>query len=208
MASDQVIASPGTITGSIGVFALLPSADKAMEKLGIHAQGTSTTWLGNAADPRQPLDPRLTAMLQTLINHTYADFTQRAAQARKMTPEQIDQVAQGRVWTGVQAKERGLIDRLGSFGDALNAAANLAKLPEGYRVSYIEPQGSRLERLLDTLGSQAGLTLSKQLQAQLEPLAGPLSTVGQISQDFGWLAPLKQQGRPFAAVTHCFCSPP
>ncbi|MBV8621381.1 MAG: signal peptide peptidase SppA [Curvibacter sp.] len=212
MAADQVIAAPGTITGSIGVFALLPSVNQAMDRLGVHAQGVATTWLGHAGDPRLPPDPRVTALLQTVINHTYADFTERAARARKMSPEQIDQVAQGRVWTGVQAKERGLIDSLGRLGDALTAAATLAKLPEGYRVRYLRPRESRLERVLAGLGAQAGRAAGQQLQTQLQPLAGalqgPLGSLGEAGLDFGWLAPLTRQGRPFTAVAHCFCSPP
>ncbi|HEU4373892.1 MAG TPA: signal peptide peptidase SppA, partial [Telluria sp.] len=119
MAADEVIADPSTITGSIGVFAILPTADKVVDKLGIHTAGVTTTWLADAYNPLRPLDPRFAQVVQSSINHIYSEFTTKAAAARKTTPEKIDAVAQGRVWTGVQAKERGLVDRLGSYRDAL-----------------------------------------------------------------------------------------
>ncbi|WP_317205667.1 signal peptide peptidase SppA, partial [Janthinobacterium sp.] len=112
MAADEVIADASTITGSIGVFAILPTADKVIDKLGIHTAGQPTTWLGDAGNPLRPLDPRFGQVIQGSINHIYAEFTGRAAKARKTTPEKIDAVAQGRVWTGAQAKERGLVDTL------------------------------------------------------------------------------------------------
>ena len=109
-ASDEIIADAATITGSIGVFALLPTADQTLAKLGVHPAGVATTWLRNADDPRLPLDPRLADLVQKSVDHTYLDFTTKVAAARKTTPEKIDAVAQGRVWTGAQAKERGLVD--------------------------------------------------------------------------------------------------
>ena len=145
--ADEVIADASTVTGSIGVFGLLPTADKALDKLGVHVDGVTTTWLGRAGDRhgdrRLPLDPRYAQVVQSTIDHIYADFTTRVAQARKTTPEKIDTVAQGRVWTGAQALSNGLVDRLGSYGDALDAAATRAKLPKGYRVTYIERQPGR-----------------------------------------------------------------
>ena len=115
MASDEVIADPATITGSIGVFALLPTAHKALGKIGVHTAGVTTTWLRGAGDPRLPPNPRVLDLVQTAINHIYVDFTTKAAVARKTTPEKINQVAQGRVWTGAQAKERGLVDTAGQL---------------------------------------------------------------------------------------------
>jgi len=121
MAADEVIADPATITGSIGVVAMLPTAEKAMEKLSVNTGGVTTTWLGGAYDPRRGLDPRFAQMVQSVIGNIYSDFTTKAAIARKTTPDKINEVGQGRVWTGNQAKERGLIDRTGSLGDALKS---------------------------------------------------------------------------------------
>lgn len=208
MASDEIIADPATITGSIGVFALLPSVDKAMGKVGIHAEGVTTTWLGNAADPRRPLDPRVTAMLQVQIDHIYGDFTARVAQARKTTAEKIDRVGQGRVWSGDQARERGLVDSLGGFNDALKQAALRAKLTEGYRVTYLETEPGRLAFLLDNFGSGTIAMLARQFNLHMAPANLPPWLGRDIQSDFGWLAEMDKPGKPFMAVAHCFCTVP
>ena len=87
MASDGIFATPSTITGSIGIFAIIPNAAVALDKIGIHSGGTATTWLATAGDPRAPLDPRFSESLQTLINHGYQNFIGKVAFARKKTPE-------------------------------------------------------------------------------------------------------------------------
>ncbi|RZI83604.1 MAG: signal peptide peptidase SppA [Rubrivivax sp.] len=206
MAADQVIADPATITGSIGVFALLPTADKALGKLGVHTDGVTTTWLGGAMDPRRPMDPRFARMVQASIDHTYADFTAKVAQARKTTPEKIDEVAQGRVWTGAQAKERGLVDALGTYGDALKSAAARARLSEGYRVTYIEREPGRMAGLLRALGGDAtaGL-LARWLDVSLMSWGVPPSLAADWRQDMGLLNQVSEGGKPFTAVTHCLC---
>jgi protease-4 len=208
MASDEVIADAATITGSIGVFALLPSADKALGKIGVHAEGVTTTWLGSAGDPRRPLDPRFAALLQTVIDHTYSDFTGRVARARKTTPAKIDEVGQGRVWTGAQAKERGLVDTIGGLGDALKSAATRAKLADGYRVVYIEREPGRFARLLESFNAQAAGVLAAQFDLKLAPAAVPPRIVRDVQHELGWLADMSERGKPFMALTHCFCTPP
>src|SRR5664279_35751 len=157
IASDEIVADAATITGSIGVFALLPSADATLAKLGVHPAGVATTWLTNAGDPRLKLDPRLAELIQMNVDHTYADFTGKVAAARKTTPEKIDAVAQGRVWTGLQAKERGLVDSVGSFRDALKSAAKRAKLGDDYRVTYIERELSGFDKLVHLFDVKACL---------------------------------------------------
>jgi protease-4 len=208
MASDEVIADPATITGSIGVFALLPSVDKAMGKVGIHADGVSTTWLGNAADPRRPLDPRVKAMLQIEINHLYNNFTERVAQSRKTTPEKIDRVGQGRVWSGAQAKDRGLVDSLGGFNDAIKQAALRAKLPYGYGVVYFETEPGKLASLLDNFSSRAITLLTKQFNIHMAPANLPQWLGRDIQSDFGWLTEMGKPGKPFTVVAHCLCTAP
>jgi len=207
MASDEVIADPSTITGSIGVFALLPTAHKALDKIGVHTAGVTTTWLGGAADPRLPPNPRLLSLVQTAINHIYIDFITKVAMARKTTPERINEVAQGRVWTGAQAKERGLVDALGSYGDALNSAAGRANLGdhkgEGYRVVYIEREPSRLQRLLDMFGDAAAGILAERLE--LLPAGMPPKMALEVQRDVGWLANLADDRKPFTALVHCLC---
>jgi protease-4 len=215
MAADEVVADEASVTGSIGVFALLPNADKAMEKVGLHTGGVTTTWLGAAGDPRRPPDERLIALLQTSIDHVYADFTAKAAAARKTTPQAIDAVAQGRVWTGAQAKERGLVDTVGGFHDALRSAAARAKLAgEGDalpRLIYIEPERSVFDRILGMVGGATARVIVDHLDgAGATPALSPLGLVPpraarEVQQDLAWLARLADTRNPFASVAHCLC---
>jgi protease-4 len=213
MAADEVIADPNTVTGSIGVFAILPTADKVVDKLGIHTAGVTTTWLADAYNPLRPLDPRFGQVVQASINHIYDEFTTKAAIARRTTPEKIDAVGQGRVWTGVQAKERGLVDRLGSYGDALQSAAKRANLGSDFRVAYAERPDTLFERMLERLGLSEAQALTVQVKLGLLPAdlrleALPAGAVAGVAKDLGWLSELASRRQPFAAVTHCLCEIP
>jgi protease-4 len=209
MAADEVIADASTVTGSIGVFSLLPTADKALDKLGVHTAGATTTWLRGAYDPRRPLEPRLAEVIQSSINHVYADFTSRAAQARKTTPQKIDEVAQGRVWTGQQAKERGLVDTVGGYTDALKSAAQRAKLEGGYRVVYMERDASRLDKVLRFIsGGVYAQWLSGWLHTGLEPLQFAPEAAKDMAADMAWLAQAARAEQVFTPLTHCLCRQP
>jgi protease-4 len=207
MAADEVIADPSTVTGSIGVFAILPTADKVVDKLGIHTAGVTTTWLADAYNPLRPLDPRFAQVVQASINHVYSEFTTKAAQARKTTAAKIDEVGQGRVWTGAQAKERGLVDTLGSYQDALKSAATRAHLGSDYRVAYIERPSSALERLFERFGMSQALALNVQVKLGLLPDGLPAGAAAGVAKDLGWLSEVADKRSPFAAVTHCLCEP-
>lgn len=213
MAADEVIADASTVTGSIGVFAILPTADKVVDKLGIHTAGVTTTWLADAYNPLRPLDPRFGQLIQSSINHVYDEFTTKAAIARRTTPEKIDAVGQGRVWTGAQAKERGLVDRLGSYGDALRSAAKRANLGDDFRIAYAERPASLTERFLERMGFSDVQALNVQVKLGLLPdpmAAAALSTAASagITRDLGWLSQVAERRQPFAAVTHCLCEAP
>lgn len=208
MSSDKVMADAGTITGSIGVFALVPTAEKAFDKVGVHSAGVSTTWLTNAGDPSQALDPRFAALMQLDVNHIYSEFTRKAAQARKTDPASIDAVAQGRVWTGKQAKDNGLIDQVGSMGDAVKAAAQLAKMKGTPRLQYIEPDPGRFAAVLDALSNQTEAFLAAQFDVRLGPIFAPPKVARDMRAELGWLADLSDRNKPFASVTHCFCTAP
>jgi protease-4 len=208
MAADEVIADPATITGSIGVFTILPTAEKVSDKLGIHTAGVTTTWLADAYNPLRPIDPRFSSLVQSSINHVYSEFTTKAAQARKTTAARIDEVGQGRVWTGAQAKERGLVDRLGSYRDALASAAKRAKLGEDYRVAYIERPVSRIERFLNMMGASTAQAINIQVKLGLLEDALPAGPMTQVAQDMAFLKDVADGRKPFAAVTHCLCGTP
>jgi protease-4 len=206
-AADEVIADAATITGSIGVFTLLPTAEQALDKLGVHTHGSPTTWLAGAYDPRRALDPRFAAVVQSTVDHLYADFVAKVAQARQRTPQQIDAVAQGRVWTGAQALEHGLVDRLGSYGDALAAAAQRGKLPGAdsgdYRIRYLDRQPGRLQQLIDLFGGSVLDALAAHLGVGWAP-----PVLQDAQQELAWLAELAQRRQPYPAVVHCLCSEP
>jgi len=210
--SDAVIADPGTITGSIGVFGILPTAEGLMSKLSLHTGGTTTTWLAGSMDPRRPLDPRLQAVMQSSIDNIYARFTTLAAQARKSTPEKIDAVAQGRIWTGAQAKERGLVDRLGSLDDAVQAAVKLGKLEvkdgDKPRLVYVERDMSRKERLLASLTDVVAPPIAQAVGQALGLDALPVPVVEELAT-LRELAKQSAQGRwERAAAVHCLCGAP
>jgi protease-4 len=211
-AADEVIADAATRTGSIGVFTLLPTADKALDKLGVHTGGVSTTWLAGGFDPRRPLDPRFAALLQSSVDHTYADFIGKVAQARGRTPQQIDAVAQGRVWTGAQALERGLVDRLGSYGDALNSAARRGKLAGAdsgeYRVTYLEPEPGRLQRWLSMFGGAMVESLASRVLPAFPGALMPTDMAREAQQEMLWLAEVAQRRKPFQLAVHCLCGWP
>lgn len=208
MSSDAVIAAPGTVTGSIGVFGMLPTAEGLMDKLSLHTGGVRTTWLAGGYDPRRPLDPRLKAVVQASVDSVYTRFTTLAAQARKSTPDKIDAVAQGRIWTGSQAKGRGLVDRLGSLDDAVQAAVQLAKLEvkDGAkpRIAYVERDMSRSERLLASLTDVMAPSLVQALG--LDGLPAPVMEEMAALRELGKLS---AQGRwEQAAAVHCLCGVP
>jgi len=208
MAADEVIADPSTVTGSIGVFALFPTFDKVTDKLGIHTAGQPTTWLGDAGNPLRPMDPRFGALIQSAIGHVYNEFTVKAAQARKTTPEKIDAVAQGRVWTGAQAQERGLVDTLGGFGDAVRSATKRAKLGGEPRIVYIERETLKIDRLLEFFGASAAHAVTEQVKVALAPAGVPLGAAQTVAADFNWLNDMSVQRKPFMALTHCLCESP
>jgi protease-4 len=208
MASDEVIADRSTVTGSIGVFALIPTADKVADKLGIHTAGHTTTWLAGASNPLRPFDPRFGQLIQSNVTRIYSEFTTKAAMARKTTPAKIDEVGQGRVWSGLQAQERGLVDTIGSYGDALRSAAKRAKLGDDYRVAYIERDDSAFERALNMLGASSAQAINIQVKLGLLEATLPNSAVAEAGKELAWLSDLSAGRKPFQAITHCMCGTP
>ena len=210
LAADEIIADASTITGSIGVVAMFPGIEQAMAKLGVHTGGYTTTWLAGAFDPRRPLDPRLRQLIQTSIEQVYRDFTGKAAAARQQTPAQIDAVGQGRVWTGAQALERGLVDRLGRFDEAVASAAQRAKLADGqWRLVYVEASRGRLDRWLGRLmPSLQALGLDEALgDAGAPDLWRRFTGIAQAEDLLEFLRSA-DGAPPGAALAHCLCGAP
>ena len=142
-AGDHIFAEPDTITGSIGVFAVLPSFEKALAKWGVTADGVQTTPLSGEPDFVGGFSEDLNAILQSGVENSYADFIKLVAAARGKTPAEVDGIGQGRVWDGGTARQLGLVDGFGGMTEALAEAAKRAGLKEGdYHAQYLDPQVS------------------------------------------------------------------
>lgn len=151
-AADEIIAEPSTITGSIGVFGILPSFQGSLQKLGIGADGVKTTPLSGEPDLLNGPSPAASQLVQMSIENIYRRFLGIVAENRGKTPQQIDQIAQGRVWTGGMARQLGLIDRFGGMDEAIARAAALAKLGDERGVTYLERPKSWREEFAGLLG--------------------------------------------------------
>ena len=139
MDADEIWASPATLTGSIGVFAVFPTFERTLEKFGVSTDGVGTTPLAGALTVERTLKDEPREILQLSVEHAYSTFVGHVSTAREKPFEEIDAVAQGRVWAGSDASRIGLVDKLGSYRDALNAAAERGGLGKDYKVEYIEP---------------------------------------------------------------------
>ena len=201
MDGDEIWAEPNTITGSIGIFGLFVTLPETLAKIGVHTDGVGTTPLAGTFDIRRPLSPQLESILNSVITRGYDEFVGRVAKARKRTPEEIDAIAQGRVWSGSQAKERGLVDKLGGLGDAIAAAASRAKLGDSYQVRYVEREPSAWERfLLSFSDSETMVRLARSVGFTLPSSWLDRSEIGEIA---GIVESLR--GKRYGAFAHCFC---
>jgi protease-4 len=151
---DYVFAEPSTITGSIGVFGILPSFQGTLAKLGIGADGVKTTPLSGEPDVLKGPSPVAGQLMQAGVNAIYARFLGIVAQARHKTPQQIDQIAQGRVWDGATAQKLGLVDGFGSLHDAVAKAGQLANVsnPDD-QVRYLERPVSLQDKIVELLSN-------------------------------------------------------
>ncbi|WP_317931587.1 signal peptide peptidase SppA [Halioxenophilus sp. WMMB6] len=149
-AGDEIWATPTTITGSIGVFGAFATFEKSLDKIGVSTDGLSTTALAGAVRADRELSPMAEDLLQQGINHMYSVFLGLVADARNSSPEEIDKIAQGRVWSGNTALELGLVDRLGNLEDVIARAAELAEL-DHYEVQHIIKPLSPMEQFLSEL---------------------------------------------------------
>jgi len=157
MNANRIFAEPNTITGSIGIFGMYYTVPNTLAKLGVRSDGVGTGPMAGAFDISRPLDPKVGAVIQAIIDKGYRDFVGNVAKARGKSYEAVDAIAQGRVWTGQQALERGLVDQLGGLQAAVADAASLAKLGKGYPVRYVEAPLGGFERFLIGLNQGAGV---------------------------------------------------
>jgi protease-4 len=200
MNGDQIFAEPTTITGSIGIFGLFMNVPSTLAKIGVHTDGVGTTKFAGALDVRRPLDPDIGSLIQSIIDRGYRQFITKVAAARHKTPDEIDAIARGRVWSGGQAKERGLVDRMGGLEDAIAAAAEAAQLGQNYHVHYVEKELSAWERFVVGMSSD---TLARAGRALLPEASRLLLAQPEIQGQLKLLRALG--GNRIGVFAYCFC---
>ncbi len=197
MDADRIFASPSTITGSIGVFALVPTFQRTLEKIGVTSDGFGTTRLAGQAQLDRDLGPDVKQLLQSSIEHAYRTFVSHVARARERRPEEIESLAQGRVWTGADAREAGIVDEIGGVDEAIAEAASLAGIDGDYDVEWIEQEVS----WRDALAMQLRVAAAKLIGAVL-PSRTHLPAFDQALERAKALLAMSAQGRP---VYLCNC---
>lgn len=174
--ANYIVASPSTLTGSIGIFGVVNTLENSLREIGVNTDGVSTSPLADISATKA-LPVEVQQMIQLSIENGYQRFINLVAKSRNKTPEQIDQIAQGHVWTGQDAKNNGLVDSLGDFDDAVAKAAELAKL-KTWSLSYYQGETSMLDMVFSSLNGSVRAMLPQALSAALPaPLAQAASAV-------------------------------
>lgn len=189
--ADQIWAAPSTITGSIGVFGMFTTFENSLEYLGVHTDGVGTTDFGGLGITRA-LDPRIGNVIQRSVENSYDQFLSLVATERNMTKEDVDKIAQGRVWIGETAKELGLIDELGHLEDAVKAAAELANL-DTFDTKYVQRTLSPKELFWKEIFGQASVWMAKtqidrsdsHLIALMKQVVSDFDTITQMNDPKG-----------------------
>ncbi len=202
VAADKVIASPVTITGSIGVFGMFPTMQRSLGAIGVATDGIGSTPMSGQLRADREMSDEAKQLFQLIVNDTYDDFISGVAEQRQMDKSAVDRVAQGQVWTGSDALQHGLVDELGTFEDAIGAAAELAGLNAGdYGQVEFAPELSPTEEMvlnLLSLAGRAGLDPGALVNrpSLLELLADEVQDVLSIALRFN---------DPKGTYSHCFC---
>ncbi|WP_266183307.1 signal peptide peptidase SppA [Dyella humicola] len=202
MNADRIYAQPNTITGSIGIFGMVLTVPGTLDKLGVRSDGVSTSPLAGGFDITRPLDPKAGGVIQAIIEKGYRDFVGQVAKARGKQYDAVDTIAQGRVWTGQQALDRGLIDQLGGLSEAVADAASRAKLGKSYPVRYVEEPLGGFEQFLVGLNDNV---MVQAAQAYGVHLPAWVAQIDMMAPELKLLRNAKA-GHP-NVYAYCFCSP-
>ena len=165
--ASYIVANPSTLTGSIGIFGVINTLENSLDSIGVHTDGVATSPLADISITKA-LPPEVQQMMQLSIENGYKRFITLVADARKTTPEQIDKIAQGHVWTGQDAKANGLVDSLGDFDDAVAKAAELAKLKQ-WHIAYYQDEPTFVDMVMDSMSGSVRAMLPDAIQAMLPP---------------------------------------
>ena len=179
MGTDYIMAEPTTITGSIGVFGLWFNAEKLLnDKLGVHSDFVSTGRYSNFLRLSKPMTEEEKLIMQKGVDRIYTTFTTKAAEGRNMPLENLLAVASGRVWSGAQAVENGLVDELGGLDDAVKKAAEMADIEE-YRVLIYPPKVDFIQELLNSLNQDVSVRIAKAQLGELYPMMENIKAIKQ-----------------------------
>jgi protease-4 len=208
MGSDEVWAYPNTITGSIGIITLFPTFQNTLDEVGIHTDGFGVTPLAGAFRADRELPEPARRVIQAVIEQGYEEFIELVARGRDLDVARVRDVAEGRVWTGAQARERGLIDQLGTLEQAVDSAARMAGIGDDYDTVYVQRQFSPLDRFFANMGAQAlahsGLHRSVARAAWWPGRDLYRSLVDQFAR----VARASTGRTPAEPMAHCLCEAP
>jgi protease IV len=201
MAGDEIYASPTTLTGSIGIFGMIPTFQNTLAKVGIHTDGVGTTPLSDAFDLTRPMSEQMKQLVQMNVDHGYQTFITKVAHNRNLKVDAVNDIAQGRVWSGQDAKKLGLVDKFGDLQDAIKAAAKLGKLGDNYAVRYIEKPLSLTDRILINMANDSRSSLGNSLLPQsnlaMMPWYGQMTKLADVVKAFT---------DPRGVYAYCFCN--
>ncbi|MDQ6994458.1 MAG: S49 family peptidase, partial [Mariprofundaceae bacterium] len=188
--ADEIVAQPTTLTGSIGVFGVIPNITRTLEKLGIHTDGIGTTKIAGSMRIDRPLSAEMSALIQMGVDHTYQRFIHLVAKGRDMDEAKVRKIAEGHVWSGVDAKRLGLVDVLGDLPDAIAIAAKRAGVANDYHVTPIQSPLTWPDRLAQEFFGEADASLAWQ---HIGRVMGVTSAQAwwQLPMVKQWLAPLE-----------------
>jgi len=202
--ANQIWASPATLTGSIGIFAVIPTINQTLSKVGVSVDGVGTTPLAGSLTIARPLSKEASELVQSQIDRGYQQFVARVASGRRETEQQIDAIGQGRVWAGADARRIGLVDRLGDLEDAEKAAAQLAHVTQ-YHVEFIQPHLSWAQQLFQQTQVRAAVAAVSlfHVDTQAFGLAEVASRLDPVAKDLRQLARFSVPGHLYS---YCFCT--
>jgi protease-4 len=202
MDADKIVASPATLTGSIGIFFMMPTFQRSLERIGVHTDGVGTTALAGEFRLDRSLGEISKDILQQTIDRGYQDFIGHVATARKMSVEAVDAIAQGRVWSGADAVRVGLVDQLGSTDDAIELSADLAKLGDDYDVEYSDENVG----IGEALGLRIRVAVARVIAPLLPKAALPVvvpKALAPLLAEAGRLARLSDPSSVYAYCIAC-----
>lgn len=196
--ANYIIASPSTLTGSIGIFGVINTFEDSLNSLGVYTDGVSTSPLADVSLTKG-ISSEFGDLMQITIENGYSTFINLVAQSRNKTPEQIDKIAQGRVWIGIDAKNIGLVDQLGDFDDAVDKAAELANItPNNVKIDWLRPDLSLFDLVMLEITAKAQAIMPDTLHALL-----PEQTVTDIRKQAQFFLKMNDPQNRYAFCLNC-----